>query len=130
VQLALTGVCAPDELVMVARLDPSLASRLADARTSPVELPRLRDRAEDLRAILTDRLAREGLRVHGRPVGIDQAAYGRLVEYPFPGEDAELGAIVQRLVARCTGDVVQAADVDALGLQPAAPVRRKDPLSA
>jgi hypothetical protein len=130
VQLALTGVYAPDELVTVARLDPSLASRLADARTSPVELPRLRDRAEDLRAILTDRLAREGLRVHGRPVGIDQAAYGRLVEYPFPGEDAELGAIVQRLVARCTGEVVQAADVDALGLQPAAPVRRKDPLSA
>ena len=130
VQLALTGVHAPDELVTLARLDPSLASRLADARTSPVELPRLRDRAEDLRAILTDRLAREGLRVHGRPVGIDQAAYGRLVEYPFPGEDAELGAIVQRLVARCTGDVVHAADVDALGLQPAAPTRRKDPLSA
>jgi transcriptional regulator of acetoin/glycerol metabolism len=63
-------------------------------------------------------------------VGIEHAAYGRLVEHAFPGEDAELSAIVQRLVARCTGDVVRAADVDALGLGfPAAP-RRKDPLSA
>jgi hypothetical protein len=134
VQLALTAVHPPEELVTLARLEPSLASRLADARTAPVELPRLRDRPEDLRAILTDRLAREGLRVYGRPVGIDHAAYGRLVEYPFPGEDAELGAIVQRLVARCTGDVVHAADVDALGLGAglAAPIpaRRKDPLSA
>ena len=93
-------------------------------------LPRLRDRPEDLRAILTDRLAREGLRVLGRPVGIDHAAYARLVEHAFPGEDAELSAVVQRLVARCGGDVVRAADVDALGLGfPAAP-RRKDPLSA
>jgi len=130
VQLALSAVLPPEELVTLARLDPSLASRLSDARATPVELPRLRDRPEDLRAILTDRLAREGLRVHGRPVGIDHTAYGRLVEYPFPGEDAELGAIVQRLVERCTGDVVRAADVDALGLQAQAPARRKDPLSA
>ena len=131
VQLAFCAVHPPDELVMLARLEPSLASRLGDARTLPVALPRLRDRPEDLRAILTDRLAREGLRVRGRPVGIDHAAYGRLVDYPFPGEDTEMGAIVQRLVARCSGEVVRAADVDALGLLcPAVAVRRKDPLSA
>jgi hypothetical protein len=146
VQLALTGVAPPEELVTQARLDASLASRLGDAAAAPVELPRLRERAEDLRAIVTDRLAREGLRVLGRPVGIDHAAYGRLVEYPFPGEDAELASIVQRLVARCTGDVVRAADVDSLGLTgPSAGLEtasgaagtasraetlRKDPLSA
>ncbi|HEY2511258.1 MAG TPA: hypothetical protein VGI39_10390, partial [Polyangiaceae bacterium] len=88
----------------------------------------LRDRPEDLRAILTDRLAREGLRVHGRPVGIEQAAYARLVDHGFPGEDAELAALVQRLVAACSGDVIRAADVDALDLGTGA--RRKDPLSA
>jgi DNA-binding NtrC family response regulator len=129
VQLALTGVAAPDELVAQGRLDSSLALRLADARSAPVALPRLRDRAEDLRAILTDRLAREGLRVLGRPVGIEQAAFARLVEYPFPGEDAELAAIVQRLIARCRGEVVAAADVDALRLNNGTS-RRKDPLSA
>ena len=67
-------------------------SRFASATRSrrPIALPRLRDRPEDLRAILTDRLAREGLRVRGRPVGIDHAGYARLVDYEFPGEDAEL----------------------------------------
>jgi DNA-binding NtrC family response regulator len=129
-QLALTAIAAPDDLVAAGRLDPALASRLADARDAPVELPRLRDRPEDLRAILTDRLAREGLRVLGRPVGIEHAAYARLVEHAFPGEDAELSAIVQRLVAQCSGDVVRAADVDALGLAFSGASRRKDPLSA
>lgn len=133
VQLALTGVAAPEVLVQEGRLEPALALRLADASV-PAELPRLRDRPEDLRAILTDRLAREGLRVHGRPVGIEHAAYARLVEHSFPGEDAELGAIVQRLVARCSGNLVRAADVDALelGIARASPGegRRKDPLSA
>jgi len=118
VQLALTASAPPEALAEQGRLDGTLAARLADARESPVALPRLRDRAEDLRAILTDRLAREGLRVLGRPVGIEHAAYARLVEYPFPGEDAELAAIVQRLVAGCTGDLIRAADVDALGLPP------------
>jgi hypothetical protein len=138
VQLALTGVVQPEALLAQARLDPSLVPHLADACSAPVVLPRLADRPEDLRAILTDRLAREGLRLIGRPVGIEQAAYARLVEYPFPGEDAELAAIVQRLVARCTGDIVRAGDVDALQLGPARQetgarepgLRRKDPLSA
>jgi hypothetical protein len=129
VQIALTTASAPDELVAEGRLDPMLAARLGDALESPVALPRLRDRPEDLRAILTDRLAREGLRVRGRPVGIDHAGYARLVDYEFPGEDAELMAIAQRLVSRCGGDVVRAADVEALALT-AEPARQKDPLSA
>lgn len=128
VQLAMTGVAPPDQLVTEGRLDPSLALRLGDARGVPIVLPRLRDRAEDLRAILTDRLAREGLRLLGRPVGIEHAAFARLVDYPFPGEDAELAAIVQRLVALSKGDVVRALDVDALHLPEER--RRKDPLSA
>jgi DNA-binding NtrC family response regulator len=131
VQLALTGVAAPDDLVAQARLDESLAVRLGDARQRPTVLPRLRERSDDLRAILTDRFAREGLRVLGRPVGIEQAAYARLIDYRFPGEDAELASIVQRLVARCTGDLVRAADVEALRLRSESTEgRRKDPLSA
>ncbi len=140
IQLAFTSVASPEQLAADGRLDPTLALRLADACGSPIVLPRLRDRVEDLRAIITDRLAREGLRVLGRPVGIEQAAYARLVEHLFPGEEAELGLIVQRLVVRCRGDVVRAADVDALRLSAAlvsAPGagrsstgRRKSPLSA
>jgi DNA-binding NtrC family response regulator len=137
VQLAFTAVVGPEQLILEGRLDAALALRLADACGSPIVLPRLRDRIEDLRALLTDRLAREGLRVLGRPIGIDHAAYARLVEHLFPGEDAELGVIVQRLVVRCSGDVVRATDVDALRLAGTGPVghlgasgRRKSPLSA
>jgi DNA-binding NtrC family response regulator len=116
VAFVLTGARSPDELVEAGRLEPNLATRLGDARESPIELPRLRDRPEDIRAILTDRLAREGLRVKGVPVGIEAAAYARLIEHTFPGEDAELATIVMRLVAACPGDVVRAVDVDALKL--------------
>jgi hypothetical protein len=138
VQLALTAVLTPEELVSQTRLDASLAHRLGDAFTSPVPLPRLCDRIDDLRAVITDRLAREGLRVLGRPVGIEQAAYARLIEYPFPGEDAELAVIVQRLVTRCAGDVVRASDVNALRLGgrrraaagPMSAARRKSSMSA
>jgi hypothetical protein len=97
-------------------LEPSLISRLADGIAGAVTLPRLRDRPEDLRAIVTDRLAREGLRVRGAPVGIDDRAFALLLAHPFPGEDAELRSLATRLVAALAGDVVRAADVMALEL--------------
>ncbi len=129
-QIALTAVAAPEDLVSQLRLDPALVHRFGDALSSPIALPKLRDRPEDLRAILTDRLAREGLRVFGRPIGIEHAAYARLVDYDFPGEDVELTAIAQRLVSGCTGEVVRAPDVEALALTASSSAIRKDPLSA
>ncbi|MGA3120385.1 MAG: hypothetical protein ABSF69_06390 [Polyangiaceae bacterium] len=135
VQLAITGISSPDELVTAGRLDSALAARLGEARAVPVVLPRLRDRPEDFRAILTDRLAREGLRVRGHAVGIENAAYLRLAEYAFPGDDAELSALVIRMVARCEGDRVRVADLDrphfpAISDDLCESGRRKDPLSA
>ncbi len=121
VALAFTATRPPRDREAAGRLDAALAARLGDAADSPIALPRLRDRAEDVRALLTDRLAREGLRARGAPVGLDDAAFALLAEYPFPGEDAELAAIVQRLVASAPGDVIRAADVEALGLPPAPP---------
>jgi hypothetical protein len=132
VQLAVTGTTAPQELVTEGRLSAALALRLGDALVAPVHLPRLAARSEDLRSIVTDRLAREGLRVLGRPVGIEHAAFARLVDHDFPGEDAELAAIVQRLVGVCAAagrDVVRAVDVDALALR-LGEARQKDPISA
>lgn len=140
VQLALTSACDLRDLTATGRLDPALELRLADAAANPVSLPRLQDRPDDFRAILTDRLAREGLRARGRPIGIAPAAYARLAEYAFPGDDAELTATVQRLVAECKTDTVSVADLAALALPFASPLfqagvgldssRRKDPLSA
>lgn len=99
-------------------LAPELAGRFESGEA--IVLPGLRDRPEDLRSIVADRLAREGLRVQGRPVGIDSTAFARLIEYPFEAEDAELASIVTKLVARARAsgrDVVRADDVDALGLR-------------
>jgi hypothetical protein len=107
---------AMDEDALGAALDPILAARLGDALANAIRLPSIRDRAEDIRPLLTERLAREGLRVRGRPVGIDDGAFALLVDYPFDGEDAELASIAQRLVGACAGDVVRASDVCKLQL--------------
>jgi DNA-binding NtrC family response regulator len=119
VVVALTSVVSSAELIRAARLDPALLARFDDAHESAILLPRLQERAEDLRPILIDRLAREGLRQRGAPVGIDDAAFARLADYAFPGDYAELASLAQRLVAGTVGDVVRLSDVDALGLVPA-----------
>jgi transcriptional regulator of acetoin/glycerol metabolism len=64
---------------------------------------------------LTDRLAREGVRVWGRPVGIEPAAYACLAEHDFPGDDVELNAVVQCLVSSCEHDTVHLADLGRVG---------------
>jgi hypothetical protein len=126
---ALTATRNLEELALAGLLAPELYARFEDAAAKPIELAGLRDRPEDLFSIVADRLAREGLRVRGKPIGIDAAAFARLVEHPFEGEDAELTAIVTRLVARTRGDVVRVAEMDEVltfptqGLRPPAPPR-------
>jgi transcriptional regulator of acetoin/glycerol metabolism len=135
--LALVMTEAPSALVARGRLVSALADRLADAAEAPIAVPPLADRPEDLRAALVDRVAREGLGALSAPCGIEPAALALLLEHPFPGEDAELEAVVVRLVAalqadeqppdgndcavaRAAGAVVRAADVKRLGLSPGA----------
>jgi hypothetical protein len=113
ITLAITATAPLEALVGDNRLASELFARFEDA--PEIVLPGLSQRPEDLRSIVADRLAREGLRVYGRPIGIEAAAFARLVEHPFDGEDAELAMIVSRLVARVEGDIVRAADIDALG---------------
>ena len=108
------GVTASD--VRAPTLDPLLFARFGDGADAEVVLPPLGERPEDLRAILTDRLAREGLRQKGAPLGIDDAAFGLLADYSFPGDHAELLLIARRLVAGAKGPVVRADDVEELGL--------------
>jgi hypothetical protein len=93
-----------------------LAARLESAIEEGVVWPRLTERSEDLFTLLVDKLAREGLRTRGAPMGIHPTAFAELVEYPFEGDEAELDAIVVRLCARASGEVVLAEDVRALGI--------------
>lgn len=122
VAVALTSTTPLEPLVAEHRLVPELAAHFEDGQA--IALPRLSERAEDLFSIIADRLAREGLRVHGRPIGIDAAAFARFVEHPFEGEEAELSAIVTRLVANVSGDVVHASDIDALEMTRSSSRRR------
>jgi hypothetical protein len=117
--IALTSVASLDELVGAQRLDPQLRARFGEAREAEIALPPLRDRPEDLRALLSDGLAREGLRQRGTPVGIEDAAFALLSDHPFHGDHAELVLIARRLVACVSGDVVRLQDVLDLGLVPA-----------
>jgi transcriptional regulator of acetoin/glycerol metabolism len=119
IALALTS--AWDRPRLEQALDPTLAARFGDALDVAVVVPAIRDRAEDIRSLVTDRLAREGLRLRRRPLGIEDAAFARLVDHPFEGGDAELASIVLRLVMGCEGDVVRAVDVDRLALAPVRP---------
>lgn len=114
ITLSISGTAPLGRLIDEGRLVPELAARFEGIEE--IVLPGLHDRAEDLRSIVADRLAREGLRMNGRPTGIDMAAFAILMEYDFEAEDAELATIVTKLVARAKDDVVRAADVRALGL--------------
>jgi DNA-binding NtrC family response regulator len=100
-------------------------------------LPRLSERLDDLRSLVLEGLAREGMRTAGKPIGIEPSAYARLVDYEFPGDVAELNVLIQRLVARCSGDAVRVTDMEAIGFgalvqgsRASGGRLRKDPMSA
>ena len=97
---------------------PAMAAMLEDALDDDllVRWPHLHERGEDLRSMVLAMLGREGLSVRGTALGIEDAAYELLADYGYPGEDAELRSIVQRLALVAEGDVVRAADVVKLGL--------------
>jgi hypothetical protein len=116
IEFQLVAVLSEPMADVAKRLSPLLSVRLQNALADVVRLPRMRDRPEDLRAIFIERLAREGLRVRGTPIGLHDSALAELINHPFDGEDAELHALTVRLVQGCTGNVVYASDVRALGL--------------
>jgi len=119
---------APSKLREEGVLDPQFAARIDDALNEHIVLPRLRDRMEDLRAMVSDRLARQGLRSRGVPLGIDDKAMAVLVEYPFEGEELELDTIVIKLVRACPEQTVRKEHVDQV-LFGIAPEPREDELS-
>jgi len=96
-------------------LDAALASFLEEPLADPVAWPRLRERGEDLRSLVLAELARQGMSVRGAPLGIEDGAYERLADYPYPGEDVELRSILARLALVADGEVVRQADFAKLG---------------
>jgi hypothetical protein len=111
-----------DVLVASGKLETPLADRLGDRA---VPIPPLYARAEDLRGLFVDRLARIGVRLRGRPMGIDARAMGRLIEHAWPGNEIELEDVLTRAATLAEGDVVMRADLDQIGFEPSPPAARR-----
>lgn len=77
----------------------------------PVLLPTLAERAEDLRPLCLDLLAHEGLARSGVPLGLDTAALAMLLEHDWPGNDAELRAVIERAAREARGTTLTSHDL-------------------
>jgi transcriptional regulator of acetoin/glycerol metabolism len=104
-----------EALVANGLLESSLAQWLGDGSVS---LPSWSTRPDDQRAMLMDRIGRLGLRLRGRPMGLDPRALARLVEHEWPGNDLEINDVLTRAALIATGDVVTVADLDQIGFAP------------
>jgi DNA-binding NtrC family response regulator len=110
-----------EKLAEAGDLETSLADAIGDRL---IELPPLATRAEDMRAIIVDRLARLGVRLQGRPMGLDPRALGRLIEHAWPGNELELEDVLTRAIALAEGDLLTAAHLDQIGFVATPPGQR------
>lgn len=110
--LVLTARELPSRLIETGELAPELLERLAMGE--PLRVPDMTERGEDLRALLLKKLAHEGMRAYGRPIGIADAAYALLVERMLPAGELDLDALVVALCRVAPGGVVQVEDLRSL----------------
>jgi hypothetical protein len=101
-----------DALVAAGRISTTLADWLGD-RAIPI--PPLSARAEDIRAITLDHLARLGVRLRGVPLGIDDGGLAALIEHDWPGNDVEFEDVMLRAALVCRGPRVTAEDLTMIG---------------
>jgi DNA-binding NtrC family response regulator len=104
----------PERLLEERLLSRALAQFLLP---NVLRLPRLVERPEDLRALIMDRLCRSGVRFGGAPLGIEPQALSRLVDYTWPGNEAELRSVVERAAHAATGERVSVADLRTIGFE-------------
>jgi hypothetical protein len=125
----LSGLCrGPDEEVRAGRLLAELASRLA---TLTIDLPPLRERREDLPRLAEGLLERAGTAAGRKVTSLAPAAWEVLRAYPWPGNIAELYAVLVGACGRAAGERVEVADLPLylrVGPNPAAAEERPLPL--
>ncbi len=114
----LTTLSAPPEVLVERReLSRALAQFLIGRELS---VPALAERPEDLRGLILERLCQTGERRAGAPLGIDLDALRLLVDHDWPGNDAELFAVIDRAAQHARGERVGVADLEAAGFEPEA----------
>jgi DNA-binding NtrC family response regulator len=108
--LRLVTAAAPDGAGGQAdgRLRPDLVERLAEVR---IEVPPLRRRREDLPLLAAHLLRQASARRGVEPKRFSQSAMAVLAALPWHGNAADLSALVDLMVDRVPGPVVQIGDV-------------------
>jgi DNA-binding NtrC family response regulator len=102
-----------DALVASGRMSERLADLLGDRA---VAIPPLAARAEDLRALATEHLARIAVRLGVAPLGLAPRALAALLEHDWPGNDAELHATLLKAALLTEGEVVGLKELTKAGL--------------
>lgn len=105
-----------DSLVAAGRMDERLADRLGDRA---VALPALASRAEDLRALALEHTSKIGIRLRGRPLGLDLPALAVLGDHSWPGNDAELEAVLLRAALITEGEIIGRREIEAVSFKSA-----------
>lgn len=77
----------------------------------PLHVPALRERREDIPALIDHFLQRFAAEAGRRPKTVDTQALERLVAYAWPGNVRELRNLSERLMIMAPGDVVTEADL-------------------
>jgi two-component system nitrogen regulation response regulator GlnG len=95
-------------------VDASIVSReLYDAfRPGLIEVPPLRERAEDLPILFERWVGHYAAEVGRGRITIATRAHARLAAYPWPGNVGELKAIARRVVVRVPRAKIEAGDLD------------------
>jgi len=81
----------------------------------PIELPPLRERREDIPALVDHFLRKHAQRTGRRIDRIDEAVLAALQQYDWPGNVRELENTIERAVVLSTGPVITARSVSVLG---------------
>jgi two-component system nitrogen regulation response regulator NtrX len=77
----------------------------------PIHVPPLRERAEDIPALVEFFLAEQATKTHSEPKGIDAQAMALLTAQPWPGNVRELKNLVERLVILSPGQIITPQDL-------------------
>ena len=94
----------------------------------PIHLPPLRERGDDIAALLLFFLGRYRVAAGRGPARISPAALERMIQYPWPGNVRELRNLVERLVVTVDEDTIHEHhlpdEIRTRELQPAPPTPR------
>jgi len=81
----------------------------------PIELPPLRERRDDIPALVDHFLKKHAQRIGRRIERIDDGVLAQLQQYDWPGNVRELENVIERAVVLSTGPVITARAISVLG---------------